>query len=94
MWPEALEIGLRCQFPRFSRIGGWRGGAEAGHALEMEPAQLLPYPARAVRYERHRPEATLLYQLVERHYRRAQPGCTVPPLPARGPPSQGVLELS
>lgn len=47
---------------------GWRGDTEAAHAPEMEPAQLLPYPARAVRYERHRPEATLLYQLVERHY--------------------------
>ena len=33
----------------------------------MEAARVQPYPD-APRYERHRPEATLLYQLVERHY--------------------------
>lgn len=33
----------------------------------MEAARVQPYPD-APRYERHRPEATLLYQLVARHY--------------------------
>jgi hypothetical protein len=33
----------------------------------MEAVRVGQYPG-APRYERHRPEATLLYQLVERHY--------------------------
>ena len=48
------------------RIRGWRCAGSPPDAPGMEPVTLrAPGP---VRYERHRPETTLLYQLVERHY--------------------------
>jgi hypothetical protein len=48
------------------RIAGWPGGCVAGEAVRVETS---PQAAGgAVRYERHRPETTLLYQLVARHY--------------------------
>ena len=66
MWPDALEICLRCQFPRFSRISGWRCARPLSEAPHMEPRPRLA--GTATRFERHRPEATLFYQLVERHF--------------------------
>ena len=53
-------------FPRFSYIRGWRRCRVAVEAPGMEP--LRQATSGVVRYQRHRPETTLLYQLVEQHY--------------------------